>query len=84
MSILVNNGTNQPQCGHGDHACDHMSCPSFVTESLRKNPSCNFTITNLDSNVSYVLDVNMISEYPDGYYSMSTTACFPYDTEKLT
>lgn len=77
INILVNNGTDQPHCGN-NIVCDHLSCPVFLIESLRKDEPSHFTITNVDSNASYVFDVESISEIPDGNYAMETSACYPY------
>lgn len=78
VNIFVNDGTNQPQCGYGNFTCDHLSCPIYVIESLRKDRSWNYTLTNIDTNTPYVFDINAVSEYPDGNYAMTTSSCYPY------
>lgn len=80
INILVNNGTDQPQCGD-NIVCDHLSCPVYLIESLRKDEPSNFTITNVDSKASYVLDVLSISGIPNGNYTMKTSPCYPYTLE---
>lgn len=77
INILVNNGTNQPGCDDDNIFCDHSTCPIYVTESLRKDRTCNFTMTNVDSNDTYVFDMNSVSKYPDGNYIMATSPCYP-------
>lgn len=80
LYVLVNNGTNQPQCEADDFSCDHSSCTSYFIESLRRNQSGSFTMINIETNATCVFNMESISECPDGNYTMTTSPCYPYVT----
>lgn len=76
VAIIVNNGTNQPPCVNNP-VCDHMSCPYFVIEPMRKNKTCDYDLLNVATDEYSVSDLDSI---PFGNYTMTTKRCFPYCT----
>lgn len=80
INIFVNNDAEQPPNKFLSAIFDHAMCPNYLTDSLRKNRNCNFTMINSVSNTSYVFDVNSILKYPNGNYTMNTSTCYPNAT----